>query len=253
MYALITGATSGIGMTFAYYLAEKGYKLILVGRNQKKLKDLQIDISKQYNSHVQINQVDLLQMECLQQFVQELIESGIKLNLVINNAGIGHYGHFMQHEAEQDHDVVAINIEAVTYLTKQLYPCYGKGTKVLQVASTAAFAPGPSMAVYYASKAYVLSLGLALREEWRPDGIEVSVLCPGTTRTAFLTSAKMQKADFANKLALTPEQVVHVAYRGLIKNKAVIVPGWTNKVSVVAMGLLPATLGAKLVYCTQKK
>ena len=252
-HALITGATSGIGECLVHELAKNNYHLILTGRNKEKLKDLQKDIQESYNVNVKILQLDLREKEALHTLVDTLEDLEGSLNLFVNNAGIGHYGPFLKQGIQEDLDTIAVNITAFTYLTKAVYPYLVKDAKVLQVASTAAFAPGPYMAVYYASKAYVLSLSLALRKEWKRDGINVSVLCPGPTKTSFQSRAHMEKAGLANKLAMSPEDVARISYKGIMKNKALIIPGISNKIAARVMEVIPHTLGAILVNSTQKK
>lgn len=252
-YALITGATSGIGECMAYELAKDKYSLLLVGRSEKKLKNLQDDIQKTYNVEVMTYQVDLTKRDEVHQLIQDLEKQHIKLQVFVNNAGIGHYGTFLDCPVESDMETIEVNIVAFTYLTKMLYPYLEKDAMVLQVASTAAFAPGPYMAVYYASKAYVLSLSLALRKEWKPRGIHVSVLCPGPTKTAFQERAHMEKSELAKSLAMTAKEVAEIAMKGMKKHKALIIPGMTNKIAARTMEFLPSTLGAILVSKTQKK
>ena len=252
-YALITGATSGIGECLLHELAKDGYDLILVGRNKDKLSLLSKLLRNQYGVHTQAFCVDLEKRRALEKFVEALKAQDLRLDCFINNAGIGTYGLFHEGDVEVDDALIEVNIRAFTYLNKALYPLLNKGAQVLQVASTAAFAPGPYMSVYYASKAYVLSLSLALREEWQPAGISVSVLCPGPTKTAFQSRAKMQKKGLAETLAMTPEAVARIAYKGMKRRQAVIVPGVSNQLAVGMMGILPPTLGARLVNATQDK
>lgn len=253
MYALVTGATSGIGKMFSYKLAKEGYNLLLVGRNEKVLKKLKKHFEQRYTIEVQVYPIDLGCVKAVDQFIKWIEGEGIMLELVINNAGRGSYGAFEAIPKEVDREVVAVNVQASTYLIKGLIPYLPKGATLLQVASTAAFAPGPYMAVYYASKAYMLSFSLALREELTKKGIQVNVLCPGPTKTPFQRKAGMKKAAFAQKLAMEPWQVVEEAYRGILINKPIIVPGTINKLAVLGMSLMPPTLAAKIVACTQEK
>ena len=251
-YALITGATSGIGEAMSYLLAKEGYDLILVARDHRKLIELQNRLMRAYNKIIHIFSIDLMQTEEIRCLVEALGGQALKIDIFINNAGIGAYGSFSNVEAECDLRVIDTNIKGFTFLLKQIRPYLSKESCVLQVASTAAFAPGPYMAVYYASKAYVLSLSLALREEWKREGIHVSILCPGPTKTAFIKKAHMQKSDFVKFIAMNPEDVAKVAYKGIKKHKAVIIPGWTNKLACFVMSLLPLRIKAKLVCKTQK-
>lgn len=252
-YALITGATSGIGKAMTYLLAEEGYHLILVARNKNKLVELQNILIQAYNKKIHVFSVDLTQIGEIECLVEALDGQALKIDVFINNAGIGVYGLFSHVEAEYDLSVIDTNIKGFTYLIKRIKPYLKAEACVLQVASTAAFAPGPYMAVYYASKAYVLSLSMALRDEWKAEGIYISTLCPGPTKTAFIEKAHMQKSGLAKFTAMAPEAVAKVAYKGMKKHKAVIIPGWTNKLACLAMSILPLSITTKLVRSTQKK
>ncbi|MEG0085738.1 MAG: SDR family oxidoreductase [Niameybacter sp.] len=252
MYALITGATSGIGRAMAYLLAEKAYDLLLVARNEKNLKDLQTTLEETYNVKVQVQSVDVTKFTELNQLIDYIAEEKKQIDLFVNNAGVGFFGDFGQMSEEEDLVAIDTNIRGFTYLTKKVYPYLHSGSRVLQVASTAAFAPGPYMAVYYASKAYVLSLSMALRNEWKDKGIQVSILCPGPTKTDFIQKARMHKSGLAKLSAMTPEAVAHIGYKGLMKNKAIIIPGFTNKLSACALTLLPIRVSTLLVRSTQK-
>lgn len=252
-YALITGATSGIGEAIAHLLAKEGYHLILIARNKSKLIELQNILRQAYNKKIDVFSIDLTCINEVDGLIQTLDGQALTIDVFINNAGIGFYGLFDQTQAIDDLAVIDTNVRSFTYLTKGIKPYLKDGSKVLQVASTAAFAPGPYMAVYYASKAYVLSLAMALRDEWKGEGISVSTLCPGPTKTSFIEKAHMQKSGLAKWTAMTPEAVAKVAYKGLEKNKAIIIPGWTNKLACLAMSILPLRISTTLVRSTQQK
>lgn len=252
-YALITGATSGIGKAMTYLLAKEGYALILVARNKEKLIDLQSKLRKAYNKKIQVFSVDLTKISEINGLIQVLDGQSLKIDVFVNNAGIGFYGQFKDIDARRDLEIIDTNIKGFTYLTKVIKPYLRKGASVLQVASTAAFAPGPYMAVYYASKSYVLSLSMALYNEWKKEDIYVSTLCPGPTKTAFIEKAHMQKSGVAKITAMTPEAVARIAYKGLKKHKPVIIPGITNKIACFIMTILPIRVSTLLVSSTQKK
>lgn len=252
MYACITGATSGIGKALANLLAREGYDLLLTGRNLNHLKDLQIVLEKTYNVKVHAISLDVTSIEEMDWFIAYIQEQHIQFDLFVNNAGVGFFGEFQDIDAQDDLISIDTNIKGLTYLTKKVYPYLKQQGTMLQVASTAAFAPGPYMAVYYASKAYVLSLSMALRNEWKEKGIYVSTLCPGPTKTPFITKAGMQKSGLARFTAMSPEKVAKIAYKGIKKHKAIIIPGLTNKLSVWVMSLCPIGLSTLLVRSTQK-
>ncbi|MGL6174930.1 MAG: SDR family NAD(P)-dependent oxidoreductase [Cellulosilyticaceae bacterium] len=253
VYSVITGATSGIGKALAYKLAKEGYNLIVIGRNADQLEELYKELTTEYAIHVMPYQMDISQREEVDAFGEWLGALQIGIELFINNAGIGSYGRFRKVSAKEDMAIIDTNISGFTYLLKLVSEFILKGGTILQVASTAAFAPGPYMSVYYASKSYVLSLSMAIREELKSEDIQVSILCPGPTKTAFQEKAKMQKADMAKKLAMEAEEVAEIAYRGMLKGKSIIVPGVANKVAVLGMSNMPLKLKTKLVAMTQKK
>ena len=252
MYACITGATSGIGKALANLLAREGYDLLLTGRNLNHLKDLQIMLEKTYNVKVHAKSLDVTSIEDMDEFIAYIQAYGMLIDLFVNNAGVGFFGEFQDIDIQDDLVSIDTNIRGLTYLTKKVYPYLRPEGTMLQVASTAAFAPGPYMAVYYASKAYVLSLSVALRNEWKDKGIYVSTLCPGPTKTPFIKKAGMQKSGLARFTAMTPEKVAQIAYKGVKKHKAIIIPGFTNKLSTWIMSLCPIGLSTLLVRSTQK-
>lgn len=252
-YALITGATSGIGKAMAHLLAKEGYDLVLVARNEDQLIELQRTLYEAYNKKIQVFRVDLTKVNEIDSLIQALDGQALKIDLCINNAGIGFYGLFEDVEVGDHLAVIDTNIKGFTYLTKVIKPYLKQGASLLQVASTAAFAPGPYMATYYASKSYVLSLSMAIRSEWQSEGIYVSTLCPGPTKTDFIKKAQMQKAGLAQFTAMTPEAVAQIAYKGIRKQRAIIIPGITNKIACLVMSILPIRLSTLLVRSTQKK
>jgi hypothetical protein len=251
MYTLITGATSGIGKTFALMLGQKRKNLILIGRNEKELKKLTHMLTKKHDMQVIPIQMDLTDTRRIHQLEAFLKEEQIELEMVINNAGMGSYGHFENLPHKEHADLIDVNIRAFTLLSKSVLPFMKRGSTLLQVASVAAFAPGPYMATYYASKAYVLSFSLALQEEIKHKGIHVSILCPGPTKTAFFERAHMEKASFTKYFMQEVEDVVAYAYKQVLKRKTIIVPGTVNKIMVAGLRYLPHQVGARLVGFTQ--
>ena len=185
--SLITGASGGLGEKFAWLLAADHHDLVLVARSKEKLELLAKQLSSKYSIRVTVLIHDLSQKDAVGSLVKEMKEKSLNIDILINNAGFGAYGKF--HETTYDHEkqLIEVNIQALTELTKGLLPNMVKrgSGKVLNVASTAAFASGPLMAVYYASKAYVMSLSIALNEELKGTGVTVTCLCPGPTKTGF--------------------------------------------------------------------
>lgn len=251
-YVLITGATSGIGYALAEVFAAKGYALILVGRSTKKLEKTKEAIQmlmmrerKTVNQIVLITQ-DLSEETAARSIYETVIEKKLKVSFLINNAGAGYAGEFWEASDEKIMELTSLNIVQLTLLTKYFakdMKLAGKG-KILNVASTGAYHPGAYIGVYYATKAYVLSLSEALYEELRPYGVTVSSLCPGATLTGFQKASGRKDT----KLAMKPEFVANKAYIGLMKNKKVIVPGLRNKFMVK----IPRAIGIQVIKRYQK-
>ncbi|MGL4738883.1 MAG: SDR family NAD(P)-dependent oxidoreductase [Cellulosilyticaceae bacterium] len=252
MYALITGATSGIGEALAVAFAQAGYPLIVVGRREEALRDLAKKVQP-YGVKVHCCKVDLCNEQAMKRLVSWIDKERLKIKFLVNNAGIGQFGKFSSYSYDRDQAILETNVMALTQLTKEVLPLMERGGQILQVASTAAYGPGPYMAVYYASKAYVLSFGMALREELKEVGIGVSTLCPGPTNTPFISLAQMKKSPLAEQCAMTPEAVAKVALNGMMRNQGVIIPGATNRICASVMRHAPLALGAKLVSLTQQK
>ena len=237
-YVLITGATSGIGYALSEIYYRNGYALILVGRSIEKLQETkrQLEQDKKMNQQKpEVNPIhlicqDLALSESAKLIYNEINALGLKVDIVINNAGAGYVGEFVE---EQEADILShmhLNMMTLTLLTRyfaQDMKQLGKG-KILNVASTGAYHPGPYTAVYYATKAYVLSLTEALYEELKDYGVHVASLCPGATKTNFACAAGREDTS----IAMTPEFVAQKAYVGMIQNKKVIIPGIRNKLWV---------------------
>lgn len=250
-WVLITGASSGIGMALALRFAEEGRQLVLVSRDLAKLTALSEMIEKTFHVRAVVIQADLTNHDAPGYVFDQLAAQDISIDVLVNNAGIGACGLFQNIPDDKHAQIINLNICALTFLSKlaishMLKDC---GGKILNVASTGAYQPGPYIAVYYATKAYVLSFSQALRKELKHSGIVVSTLCPGATLTAF--SARAGKADI--KGAMTAEKAADIAYKGLAKGRAVIIPGAANKVLVLFSKLIPGSLSAIIVNRIQRK
>lgn len=241
---LITGATSGIGYEFSKIFIENKFDVVLVGRNLEKLRELQ-DFSNEKSVSAFIYKLDLSLSKNID-ILYEKIKSDIgKIDILINNAGIGFNGEFNDIDWENQLDIINVNIISLTKLTKLIIKdmLEVKSGKILNVASTGAYQPGPLISVYYASKAYVLSFSEALREEVKGMGIDVVTLCPGATKTNF--SKRAGKGDL--DVAMSAKSVALEGYKALMKNKAICIPGIINKVLVFLSKISPTTLNAKVV------
>lgn len=227
-YALITGASSGIGLAMAEALARRGHNLLLVARHRDRLESIAIELTQRFGVEVLFRACDLGEPLRLSGFLLELEDGDHQIDLLVNCAGIGTCGPFLAQEWAAEQDLIDLNILALTRLCHtvgNLMALQGGG-QILNVASVAAFQPGPWMSTYYASKAYVLHFSEGLREEVRKNGVKVSVLCPGPTRTPFFRTAQLKVND---EKMMPPEEVALYTVRALAKNKAVIIPRLRNR------------------------
>ena len=240
-YAMITGASSGLGLALAEALARRGRNLILVARQRETLEPVAIELTQRFGVEVLFRACDLSQPLRLSGFVLELEEGERRIDLLVNCAGQRTYGPFLAHEWADEQDLLEVNILALSRLCHaigNLMAIQGGG-QILNVAGLAGVAPGPWMAAYAASKAYVLSFSEALREELRRTGIKVSVLCPGPVRSPRRSIPRLDSSP-------SPEEVALYTVRALDKNRALIMPGRRNRWLALAPRLLPRWLARKL-------
>lgn len=246
MIALITGASSGIGADMARILSEKGYDLILVARNKRKMESL----SKELKTNVEIIPMDISSTYNCTELYNMVKKKDI--DILINNAGFGLFGHFNTTKLDKELDMIELNIKTVHTLTKLFLKDFLKKNKghILNVASSAAFMPGPLMATYYATKAYVLHLTEAINEELKRDNknVYVGALCPGPVNTNF---NKVSGVSF-NLDSLESYDVAKYAINKMLKNKVVIVPGIKIKIGIFILRFLPRNLVRKIAYKIQK-
>lgn len=246
MLALITGASSGIGADMARILSDKGYDLILVARNKRKMEVL----SKELKTNVEIIPMDISSTyNCTELY--NLVKKK-NIDVLINNAGFGLFGEFTNTKLDKELDMIELNVKTVHTLTKLFLKDFVKKDKgyILNVASSAAFMPGPLMATYYATKAYVLHLTESINEELRrkKSNVYIGALCPGPVNTNF---NKVAGVSF-NLESLESYDVAKYAINQMFKRKVVIVPGVKIKLGVFALRLLPRSLVRKIAYKIQK-
>lgn len=246
MTALITGASTGIGRDMAIYLSTLGYDLILVARNRNKL----LKLKKLLPVKVKVIAADLSDPENAKRIYY--VCRSIRVDLLINNAGIGDVGPFDKTSLEKELGLINLNVTALHILTKLFYRrfvCEGGGT-ILNVSSSAAFYPGPLMAAYYASKAYVLNLSQSLYREAKEsgNGVQISVLCPGPVQTEF--NKRIGVSNSFNPAS--SEMVAKYAINKTLEGKFLIIPEAKMKFSIAASSLLPAEMKSKIVYMIQK-
>ncbi|NER62829.1 SDR family oxidoreductase [Pseudomonas sp. MAFF212427] len=243
-YAMITGASSGLGLALAEALARRGRNLILVARQRDPLEAIAIELTQRFGVEVLFRACDLGEPLRLSGFLLELEEGERQIDLLVNCAGIRSHGHFLAQEWGDEQDVIEVNILALTRLCHALGNAMAVqgGGQILNVASLAGFAPGPWMTTYAASKAYVLHFSEALREELKQTGIKVSVLCPGPVRSPLRRIPRLDNS----RRCLSPEEVALYTVRALAKNRALIIPGRRNRWLAACPRLLSRWLTRKL-------
>ncbi len=242
--ALVTGASSGLGTEFAHRFAARGYDLVLVARRHDRLTALATELADRHGVTTTALAADLADPACPARIVAELAEHGTRLSALVNSAGFGTYGPFAQEDPARIAEEVQVNVTALTVLSRLLLPDLLAAPHgiLVNVASTAAFQPGPSLAVYAATKAYVRSLTEALWQEHRGSRLRVLALAPGPTETEFFAVAGSDR--FKVGQMLTVPQVVDVAFRALDRRNPppTVVAGLGNRVTAVAAGLVPRRL-----------
>ena len=249
--ALITGASSGIGYEFAKLFARDGYDLVLVARQAQPLQRAARELTDGRASPVSVRVIaaDLSLPAAARQLVEQLHAQRVRITVLVNNAGIGTYGPFAQAELAMEEAMMQVNMITVTQLTRLLLPelLQAEASYILNVASTAAFQPGPLMAVYYATKAYLLSFSEALANELRGSGVSVTALCPGPTRTAFQQRARMTQSRLARGRIMDAATVARIGYRGLFQRKTVVIPGFGNALLALAVRAVPRGIVTRMV------
>jgi short-subunit dehydrogenase len=238
--ALVTGASGGLGLEFAKLLAQAGYNLALAARSQGKLEVLAGELREQFGIDVQVVALDLARVNAAQDVQAQVPQCDV----LINNAGFANNGKFAQMDEAQIVEEIQLDITTLTQLTRQYLPGMigRKDGKILNVASTAGFLPGPNMAVYYACKAYVISFSEAIAEEVRGTGVTVSVLCPGATATGFQERARVESTALFRLPMAKAADVAKAGIDGMMRGKPVIVPGITNKFVALAPKVTPRRL-----------
>ena len=241
--ALITGASAGLGVEFARQLAKRGHRLVLAARRKERLEELAKELGK-----ARTVAIDLSKASAVAKLMVDLKANGETIELLVNNAGFGLIGRFAELDAKRERQMIDLNVATLTDLCRAAAPVMVKRKSggILNVASTAAFQPGPRMAVYFATKAFVLSLSEALHEELTPHGVHVTCLCPGPTRTEFGEVAGFGGNGLFDRVAMNPPEVVAAGLAGLDKNKAVVVPGWTNKLTATGTRFVPRSVTRKI-------
>ena len=244
--ALITGATRGLGWEFAEILAARGYDLVLTGRDEARL----LELKQRHGTARSVVTVvaDLSAPGGVAAVLAAVRKSGIETDVLVNNAGLGDRRAFAESELAKQEAMVQVNIASLVSLNHGLLPgmVARKSGHVLNVASTAGFVPGPNMAIYYATKAFVISFSYAIAFELRGSGVSVSVLCPGATRTDFDKTAGTDKSRLVRSGVMEAHVVAEAGVRGMLSGKRMIVPGLANKIAAGSSRFAPRAMAARL-------
>jgi uncharacterized protein len=247
-WVVITGASSGIGAELARVFAQRGYALVVVARRQDRLERLESELKAAFGATVEILTLDLEGAAAPMALHDTLVARGIEVHTLVNNAGFGLRGKFSTLPYDRQMAMVELNVTALTKLCRLMLPGMIERRRggILNVASTAAFQAGPNMALYYATKAFVLSLSEALHEEAKPHDVTVTALCPGPTATEFSQIADMEMTRLFKVGSMPAAEVARVGLDGYEARQAVVIPGATNRIGAIAAQLLPRSLTRRL-------
>jgi len=241
--ALVTGASAGLGVDFARQLSKRGHPLVLAARRKDRLQALAKELG-----NARVIAIDLSKKDAAAKVMADLHAKGEVVDLLVNNAGFGLIGRFAELDAGREREMIDLNVGTLADLCRAVAPGMidRKSGGIINVASTAAFQPGPKMAVYFATKAFVLSLTEALHEELKPHGIRVTCLCPGPTRTEFGDVAGFGGNGLFDRVAMESPEVVAAGLKGLDRNQAVVVPGFVNKLTASSGRFAPRSVVRKI-------
>jgi uncharacterized protein len=254
--ALITGASGGIGLELAKLFAADGNNLILVARSENKLKELAAQLEQQYKIVAHVLAKDLANYHTAKEIADWCSNNKITVDYLVNNAGFGDFGFFHESDWAKQEQMINLNITTLTYLTHLFLPgmVQRKTGKVLNVASSAAFQPGPTMSVYYATKAYVLHFSEAIANELNGTGVTVTAFCPGAFESGFQAAAAMEESKLVKGKKLPSSlEIATYGYRQMQKGKMVAIPGLMNKIMANSVRFSPRWLVLKMVRAMQDK
>ncbi|MDG4656754.1 SDR family oxidoreductase [Ectobacillus antri] len=252
---LITGASGGIGKELAYLFAKGGYHLVLIARDESRLQNIANELQNKYGTQATIIAKDLSNQDAVSEAYKELQEKHVQVDYLVNNAGFGLFGEFAKTDLDKELNMIDLNIKTLTHLTKLLLPGMMQRNKggILNVASTAAFQPGPLMAVYYATKAYVLSFTEALENELKDTNIKVTALCPGPTQTEFSNRADLGASKLFKSGVMDVKQVAAIAYKEFQSGKTIVIPGLKNRILAGSIRFMPRKLVTAIVRRVQER
>jgi len=248
--ALVTGASEGIGYELTRLFAENGYDVVMVARSKGRMNEIADEVEKEFGISAQVIKKDL----SVPGSSEEVYEESPEIEVLVNNAGIGTCGFFHENDTAREVDTVRLNVETPTHLTRLFLEDMVERDegRILNVSSMAAFQPGPTMAVYYATKAYLLSFSEALSNELKGTGVSVTALCPGPTETAFIRKAGEENSRINEGDKMSQRTVAEAGYNGLMKGKNVVVPGFKNRMLVRLTKIAPKSLVIRVVRYLQE-
>jgi uncharacterized protein len=252
-WTIVTGASSGIGADLARKFSAIGHNLILVARRRAKLQSLADELRERDRGIVEVMEFDLTKAKAPQALYDAVQELGVPVHTLVNNAGFGLRGDFVELSIDEQLEMMNINMTALTKLSHLFLPGMMQRRQggIINVSSTAAFQAGPHMAVYYASKAYVLSLSEALHEEVKPHGVTVTALCPGPTESGFGERAGMDGTKLFQRGKMTSERVAEIGVEGYRAGHAIVVTGMRNRLASQMSRLLPRFLTRRVAKSLQ--
>lgn len=254
--AIITGASSGIGLELANVFAREGYDLLITARRKERLKQIKSELEHKYGSAVHMLPLDLATSNAPVAIFDFVKNHNMHVTVLVNNAGVGDYGFFHESEWQRQTNMLELNIKSLTHLTHLFLPVFVRNKKgyLLNIASTAAFQPGPLMSVYYASKHYVLAFGEALANELNGTGVTVTTLCPGPTESEFQEIANMQKSKLFDRFPVaTSMEIAEYGYKSMKKGKRVALYGIHNKILPKIVGIFPRSFITAAVRKIQER
>ena len=252
--ALVTGASSGLGADFARHLAKAGVNLVLVARRTEALERLRSELTAENPIRVELITLDLTEPGAPQRLYAEVLERGLRVDLLINNAGLGLFGPYAEIPADQERAMIDLDVRVPMDLTR----LFGKDMLarregwILQIASTGAYQPVPLYASYGAAKAFILNWGEAVNFEWRPLGVKVTVLSPGITATEFLQVSGQKATLYQRLLMMDSPTVTAIGLKALAKGKGSVVAGFMNKLTILSTRFMPRFLGAPVAHYLMK-
>ncbi|HEX3628902.1 MAG TPA: SDR family oxidoreductase [Candidatus Dormibacteraeota bacterium] len=253
--ALITGASGGIGYELANVFAENGWDCILVARRHDQLSELALRLEAEHHVKTLILAKYLARPTAVDEIYEEVTAASLTVDALVNNAGFPVFGLFAETDLQQELGLLQVNVVALTALTKLFLKgmIARRSGRIMNLASTAAFEPGPLMAVYYASKAYVLSFSEAIANELHGTGVTVTALCPGPTRTGFQQRGQMEDSRLVQGRIGDARSVALAGYRGMMAGKVLVIPGFGNKLVPWVVRLSPRSMVPRVVRRMQER